>query len=109
MDTPFEAEEGKEEASPKPTVSKDRYGPTLCGARSQSYDALDSRTSNHVWVLGPSCWKTQQLDSGLQDIEAFEELLQRAAAELPPMANLGPSGHIWELTEEEVAWQHLEK
>lgn len=32
-----------------------------------------------------------------------EELMQRAAAELPPMTNLGPSGHVWELTEEEVS------
>ena len=31
--------------------------------------------------------------------------MQRAAAELPPMTNLGPSGHVWELTEEEAAWQ----
>ncbi|CAE7532217.1 Scn11a [Symbiodinium sp. CCMP2592] len=32
-----------------------------------------------------------------------EELMQRAAAELPPMTNLGPSGHVWELTEEEAS------
>ncbi|CAE7270331.1 Scn11a [Symbiodinium necroappetens] len=36
-----------------------------------------------------------------------EELMQRAAAELPPMTNLGPSGHVWELTEEEAAWQNV--
>ncbi|CAE7678441.1 PIP5K5, partial [Symbiodinium pilosum] len=42
-------------------------------------------------------------EEGITKPAVSQELLQRSAAELPPMANLGPTGHIWELTEEEVS------
>ncbi|CAE7247293.1 PIP5K5 [Symbiodinium natans] len=74
-DTPLQTEEGQEEAPPE------------ADAGAETVDPPQAEEGKEEASPKPAVSK---------------ELLQRAAAELPQMTQLGPSGHIWELTEEEA-------